>query len=72
MHRLISMMLSNFFEYQIECAVVGGQALFYSGKTEKALKALKKAIIENEEKISQALQKDSNISVVNSKLSTNA
>lgn len=41
--RLISMMLSNFFEYQIECAVVGGQALFYSGKTEKALKALKKS-----------------------------
>ncbi len=40
--RLISMMLSNFFEYQIECAVVGGQALFYSGKTEKALKVLKK------------------------------
>lgn len=41
--KLISMMLSNFFEYQIECAVVGGQALFYSGKAEKALKALKKA-----------------------------
>lgn len=41
--KLISMMLSNFFEYQIECAVVGGQALFYSGKTEKALKALKKS-----------------------------
>ncbi len=41
--KLISMMLSNFFEYQIECAVVGAQSLFYSGKTEKALKALKKA-----------------------------
>ena len=40
--KLISMMLSNFFEYQIECAVVGAQAFFYSGKTEKALKALKK------------------------------
>ncbi len=41
--KLISMMLSNFFEYQIECAVVGGQSLFYSGKTEKALKVLKKS-----------------------------
>ncbi len=41
--KLVSMMLSNFFEYQIECAVVGGQSLFYSGKTEKALTALKKS-----------------------------
>lgn len=41
--RLINMMLKNFFETQIETAVIGSQSLFYSGKTEKALKKLKKA-----------------------------
>ncbi len=41
--RLINMMIRNFFEYQIEAASAGGQALFYQGKTEKALKKLKKS-----------------------------
>ncbi len=41
--RLINMMLKNFFETQIESAVIGAQSLFYSGKTEKALKKLKKS-----------------------------
>lgn len=41
--KLIAMMLFNFFQYQIESAVIGNQALFYKGKTEKALKNLKKA-----------------------------
>ncbi len=43
MRKIISMMLFNFFQYQIESAVVGGQALFHQGKEEKALKHLKKA-----------------------------
>ncbi len=43
MQKLISMMLYNFFQYQIESAVVGGQALFHQGKEEKAIKFLKKA-----------------------------
>lgn len=41
--KLIGAMLFNYFEYQIECAVVGNQALFYAGKEDKALKCLKKA-----------------------------
>lgn len=40
--KIINMMLKNFFEAQIEAAVFGTQALFYEGKTEKALKKLKK------------------------------
>ena len=40
--KIINMMLKNFFEAQIEAAVFGTQALFYNGKTEKALKKLKK------------------------------
>ena len=40
---IINMMLRNFHEAQIECAVIGGQGLFYEGKDEKALKKLKKA-----------------------------
>lgn len=41
--KIINMMLKNFFEAQIESAVVGAQSLFFTGKTEKALKKLKKA-----------------------------
>lgn len=41
--KLISMMLQNFYESEIESAVVGSQALFYNGKHEKALKQLRKA-----------------------------
>ena len=40
---IINMMLRNFHEAQIECAVIGGQGLFYEGKDEKALKRLKKS-----------------------------
>lgn len=40
--KILSLMISNYFENQIEAAVMGGQALFYEGKEEKALKALKK------------------------------
>ncbi len=40
---IINMMLRNFHEAQIECAVIGGQSLFYEGKDEKALKKLKKS-----------------------------
>ncbi len=41
--KIISMMLQNFYEAQIESAVLGAQALFYNGKDEKALKRLKKS-----------------------------
>lgn len=41
--KVIAMMLENFYEAEIECAVVGSQALFYNGNTEKALKKLKKS-----------------------------
>ena len=41
--RLISMMLNNFYEGEIEAAVIGSQSLFYNGKEDKALKRLKKA-----------------------------
>ena len=41
--KIINMMLKNFFEAQIESAVVGAQSLFFTGKTEKALKKLKKS-----------------------------
>ncbi len=40
---LLNMMLHNFYKAQIESAVLGSQALFYMGKTEKSLKALRKA-----------------------------
>ncbi len=41
--KILSMMLQNFYEAQIESAVIGAQALFYNGKDEKALKRLKKS-----------------------------
>ncbi len=41
--RLIAVMLANFHRAQVESAVLGAQALFYNGKTEKALKRLKNA-----------------------------
>ena len=41
--KILSMMLKNYFDAQIECAVIGSQSLFYEGKTEKALKKLKKS-----------------------------
>ena len=40
--KIINMMIKNFYESQIEAAVFGTQALFYNGKTEKALKKLEK------------------------------
>ncbi len=41
--RLIDAMIANFHRAQIEAAVLGSQALFYSGKTDKALKVLRKS-----------------------------
>ena len=41
--KLIAMMLFNFFQYQIESAVVGNQSLFFQGRDEKALKGLRRA-----------------------------
>ena len=41
--KIIDMMLKNFFEAQIESAVIGAQSYFYNGNPEKALKKLKKA-----------------------------
>lgn len=41
--KILSLMLKNYFNAQIECAIIGSQALFYEGKTEKALKKLKKS-----------------------------
>ena len=41
--KILSMMLQNFYEAEIETAVIGAQAVFYSGNTEKALKILKKS-----------------------------
>ncbi len=41
--RLIAVMLANFHRAQVESAVLGSQALFYGGKTEKALKRLRAA-----------------------------
>lgn len=40
---LIAMMLQNFYEAEIEAAVVGTQSYFYNGEDEKALKKLQKA-----------------------------
>lgn len=41
--KILSMMFYNFFQYQIDIYVIGSPALFFKGKEEKALKALKKA-----------------------------
>ena len=41
--KIFNLMLKNYFDAQIECAVIGSQSLFYEGKTEKALKKLKKS-----------------------------
>lgn len=41
--KILSMMFYNFFQYQIDIYVLGSPALFFKGKEEKALKALKKA-----------------------------
>ncbi len=41
--KILSMMFYNFFQYQIDTYVLGSPALFFKGKEEKALKALKKA-----------------------------
>lgn len=41
--KILNLMLKNYFDAQIECAVIGSQSLFYEGKTEKALKKLKKS-----------------------------
>lgn len=41
--KILSMMFYNFFQYQIDIYILGSPALFFKGKEEKALKALKKA-----------------------------
>lgn len=41
--KILSMMFYNFFQYQIDIYILGSPALFFNGKEEKALKALKKA-----------------------------
>lgn len=41
--KILSMMFYNFFQYQIDIYILGSPALFYKGKEDKALKALKKA-----------------------------
>ena len=41
--KILSMMFYNFFQYQIDIYFLGSPALFFKGKEEKALKALKKA-----------------------------
>ncbi len=41
--KIIAMMLNNFYESEIEAAIVGTQSFFYNGNHEKALKKLKKA-----------------------------
>jgi hypothetical protein len=41
--KIIAMMLENFYEAEIEAAVVGTQSYFYNGDTKKALKKLQKA-----------------------------
>lgn len=41
--KIIAMMLQNFYEAEIESAVIGTQAYFYNGNDEKALKKLKKS-----------------------------
>lgn len=41
--KILSMMFFNFFQYQIESAVLGAPAIFFKGNEEKALKILRKA-----------------------------
>lgn len=41
--KILSMMFYNFFQNQIDTYILGAPALFFKGKDEKALKALKKA-----------------------------
>lgn len=41
--KILSMMFYNFFQYQIDIFLMGSPVLFFKGKEEKALKALKKA-----------------------------
>lgn len=41
--KLINLMIKNFYDAQIEAAIIGAQAHFYSGKTQKALLKLKKS-----------------------------
>lgn len=41
--KILSLMFYNFFQYQIDTFLVGSPAIFFKGKEEKALKALKKA-----------------------------
>lgn len=41
--KILSIMFYNFFQYQIDIYVLGSPALFFKGKEEKALKALRKA-----------------------------
>lgn len=41
--KILSMMFYNFFQYQLDIYILGAPALFFKGKEEKALKALKKA-----------------------------
>ena len=42
-NKILSMMFYNFFQYQIDIYLLGAPALFFKGKEDKALKALKKA-----------------------------
>ena len=41
--KIINLMIKNFYDVQIEAAVIGAQSYFYNGKTEKALRKLKKS-----------------------------
>lgn len=41
--KIIAMMLENFYEAEIETAVIGAQAVFYTGNSQKAIKMLKKS-----------------------------
>ncbi len=41
--KILSLMFYNFFQYQIDIYLLGSPALFFKGKEEKALKALRKA-----------------------------
>lgn len=41
--KLISMLIFNFFEYEIDDILIGNSALFFAGKTQKALNRLRKS-----------------------------
>lgn len=41
--KIINLMIKNFYDVQIETAVIGSQSKFYNGKPEKALQSLKKS-----------------------------